>query len=245
MTHKIRYGTTSIKYELVYASRKTLGISVHPDLGVTVKAPEGTPLEEIEARVLKRAPWILKQQKDFERYLPHLPPRQYVSGETHRYLGRQYRLKVIENDTGVIESENGTTESVKRDRNFIYVSASDKTDTDRVRQLLDDWYLAHAQRVFRERLDACFPKMEHVGISYPQVTIRAMRTRWGSCSPQGRITLNVKLIMVPTSYIDYVIFHELCHLAEPYHSPEYYALLDRVLPNWRERRDQLNSFEFG
>ncbi len=244
-TQSVQYGTTEIQYELMYAPRKTLGISVHPDLGVTVKAPQGTPLEEIEARVLKRAAWILKQQKDFERYLPHLPPRQYVSGETHRYLGRQYRLKVVASDTGVIESENGTGESVKRDRNFIYVYTSDKTDTDRVRDLLDDWYLAHAQRVFRERLDACFPKMEHVGIPYPQVTIRAMRTRWGSCSPQGRITLNVKLIKVPKSYTDYVIFHELCHLAEAHHSPQYYALLDRVLPDWRERRDKLNTFEFG
>lgn len=237
-TQSVQYGTANIQYELIYAPRKTLGISVHPDLGVTVKAPDATPLEEIEARVLKRAAWILKQQQDFERYLPHLPPRQYVSGETHRYLGRQYRLKVI-------ESENGTVESVKRDRIFIYVITSDKTDTDQVRDLLDAWYLAHAQRVFRERLDACFPKMEHVGIPYPQVTIRAMRTRWGSCSSKGRITLNVKLVKVPKSYIDYVIFHELCHLVEPNHSPRYYELLDRVLPDWRERREKLNAFEFG
>jgi len=236
--HAVHYGTTEIQYELTYAKRKTLGISVQPDLRVAVKAPEGTPLAEIEARVLKRAPWILKQQRDFERYLPHLPPRQYVSGETHRYLGRQYRLKVV-------ESESGTEEPVKRDRNFITVHVPDKADTGRVQELLDDWYHAHARRVFRERLDACFPKMEHAGVPYPELVVRAMRSRWGSCSPSGRITLNVKLIQVPTSYIDYVIFHELCHLAEPYHSPRYYELLDRVLPDWRERRDGLNTFEFG
>ena len=237
-TESIQYGTIKIQYELTFAQRKTLGIGVQPDLQVVVKAPEGTPLAEIEARVLKRAPWILKQQKDFERYLPHLPPRQYVSGETHRYLGRQYRLKVV-------ESESGTQELVKRDRNFITVHVPDKADTERVRELLDDWYHAHARRVFRERLDACFPKMEHVGVPYPELAVRAMRSRWGSCSPKGRITLNVKLIKVPASYIDYVIFHELCHLAEPYHSPWYYELLDRVLPDWRERRDGLNTFEFG
>lgn len=95
------------------------------------------------------------------------------------------------------------------------------------------------------RLKACFPKMEHVGAPYPEITIRAMRSRWGSCSARGRITLNVKLIKVPKTYIDYVIFHELCHLAEPYHNARYYELLDRVLPDWRERRDRLNSFEFG
>jgi predicted metal-dependent hydrolase len=234
----VQYGTTEIQYELTYAQRKTLGISVQPDLRVTVKAPEGTPLEEIEAKVLRRAPWILKQRKDFERYLPHLPPRQYVSGETHRYLGRQYRLRVI-------EGENSTEESVKRDRNFIYVYVQDKADTEHVRNLLDEWYLDHARRVFRERLDACYPKMEHIGIAYPGMTIRAMNTRWGSCSAKGRITLNVKLIKVPKAYIDYVIFHELCHLVEPNHNSHYYELLGRVLPDWQERRDKLNTFEFG
>ena len=226
MVHSVQYGTTELQYELTYAQRKTLGISVQPDLRVVVKAPEGTPLAEIEARVLKRAPWIIKQQKDLARYLPHLPPRQYVSGETHRYLGRQYRLKVV-------ESANGTPESVKRDRSFITVQVRDRADTEQVRDLLDAWYHDHARRVFQERLEACYPKMAHVGVPYPEIAIRAMRSRWGSCSSKGRITLNVKLIKVPKSYIDYVIFHELCHLAEPNHSPRYYELLDRVLPDWR------------
>ena len=236
--HSVQYGTIRIEYELTYASRKTLAITVDPNLRVVVRAPEGSALADVEAKVLKRAAWIIKQQRELARYLPHLPPRQYVSGETHRYLGRQYRLKVV-------ESENDAGGSVKRDRNFIYVYTPDKTDTDRVRDLLDDWYLNHARRVFRERVDACYPKMAHVGIPYPELTIRAMSTRWGSCSPKGRITLNVKLIKVPTAYIDYVIFHELCHLAEPHHNSRYYELLDRVLPDWRARRDKLNSFEFG
>lgn len=234
--HSVEYGTTVIDFELIYAPRKTLGITVHPDLRVTVKAPEGIPLGDIETKVLKRAPWILKQQQDLERYLPHLPPRQYVSGEAHRYLGRQYRLKVI-------ESKNGTGKRVKRDRNYIYVYVEDKADTEQVKMLLDEWYRAHARRVFAEQLDACYPKVEHIGVPYPGIAIRAMSTRWGSCSPKGQITLNVKLIKVPKSYIDYVIFHELCHLAEPNHTPRFYEHLDRVLPDWQERRDKLNAFE--
>ncbi len=236
-THTLHYGTTSIQYELTYATRKTLGITVEPDdLKVIVKAPEGTSVQDIETKVLKRASWILKQQKELARYLPHLPPRQYVSGETHRYLGRQHRLKII---------ENGTEGSVKRDRNFIYVHVRDRTDTAHVKALLDDWYHTHARATFQERLAACYPKMEHVGVPYPEIIVRAMRTRWGSCSAEGRITLNVKLIKVPESYIDYVIFHELCHLAEPNHTSRFYELLDRVLPDWRDRQEKLNLYEFG
>ncbi len=162
----------------------------------------------------------------------------YVSGETHRYLGRQHRLKVLEN-------ENGAQESVKRDRSFIYVHVEDKADAGRVRELLDAWYHDHARRIFQERVEACYPKVEHIGVPRPAIVVRAMSTRWGSCSASGRITLNVKLIQAPKLYIDYVVFHELCHLAEPNHSPRYYELLDRVLPDWRERRERLNAFEFG
>lgn len=243
VTCSVQYGTTTIPFELIYAPRKTLGITVHPDLRVTVKAPEGSVLADVEAKVRKRATWILKQQRELERYLPHLPPRQYVSGETHRYLGRQYRLKVIEIE---IES-NGKApkEGVKRDGGYIYVHVCDKADTEHIKGLLDDWYRAHAWRIFAERLEACYPKVEHLGVAYPDLAIRVMRSRWGSCSPKGKITLNVKLIQVPKLYIDYVIFHELCHLQEPNHTPRFYELLDRVLPDWRERRERLNGFEFG
>lgn len=233
--HSVQYGTTTIHFELVYAERKTLGITVHPeDLRITIKAPEGSALSEIEAKVLKRASWILQQQRDLERYLPHLPPRQYVSGETHRYLGRQHRLKVVENGT----------EAVERSRNYLYVHVPDREDRDRVRDLLNDWYQAQAEQVFADRLAACYSKVEHMGVDYPKLAVRVMKSRWGSTSPSGKITLNVKLIQVPKTYIDYVIFHELCHLKEPNHSPQYYELLDRVLPDWRERREKLNAFEF-
>ena len=234
-TRSLRYGNTTIEYHLCYAQRKTLGISVAPDLRVTVTAPEGSALADIEARVEKRAAWILKKQREYERYLPHLPPRQYVSGETHRYLGRQYRLKVAQSEE----------EGVRLGRNYLYVDVRDEPDRQRVSLLLDAWYRARAGEVFADRLQACFPKMQHTGIFLPKLSIRAMSSRWGSTSPSGRVTLNVKLIQVPRTYIDYVIYHELCHLQEPNHGPGYYRLLDRVLPDWRERREKLNAYEFG
>jgi predicted metal-dependent hydrolase len=233
--HTLRYGDTAIPYTLTFASRKTLGIRVHPDLSVTVVAPKGTQHADIEARLRRRAAWIVRQQRQYERYLPHLPPRQYVSGETHRYLGRQYRLKVVEGEAGEVELG----------RLYLSITVRDKNDRDRVRDLLDAWYRERAAEVFEERLAACFPKVAHLGVSYPKLSIRAMSTRWGSTSRSGRITLNVKLIQVPTAYIDYVLFHELCHLQESHHGSAYYRLLDRVLPDWRERREALNGYEFG
>ncbi|WP_107669199.1 M48 family metallopeptidase [Cyanothece sp. BG0011] len=90
----ITYGSQNISYQVSFSQRKTLDISVHPDQKITVKAPTGTPLEAIAKRVKHRAHWIIKQQQYFSQFTPRTPSRRYVGGETHLYLGRQYRLKI-------------------------------------------------------------------------------------------------------------------------------------------------------
>jgi predicted metal-dependent hydrolase len=231
--HQLHYGETTIEYHLTFVDRKTLGISVLPDLTVEVKAPLDSEFDIVEARVRQRANWILRQQRELARYLPHVPPRQYVSGETHRYLGRQYRLKVVEADR----------EWVKLNRGYLQVTTADKTNRDRVHTLLDGWYHKQAGRVFHERLAAVFPRVERLGIPYPELIIRRLQARWGSCSPDGIITLNLILIQTPKPCIDYVLLHELCHLKENNHSAAFYKLLGHVLPDWERRREQLNAVE--
>lgn len=232
---QVQFGTQTIEYELQFMPRKTLAITVRPDLSVIVIAPENTSQADIEERVKKRAPWILRTQRQYELYSPDLPPRLYVSGETHRYLGRQYRLKVDE----------GQEEGVRLGRGYIFVTARNKTETPRVKRLLTEWYRTQAAQVFEDRLATCYPRVQRLDISYPQIVIRAMKTRWGSCTPAGKILLNIKLIQVPEEFIDYVILHELCHLKEHSHSPRFYELLSRVLPDWRTKWQKLNEFEFG
>jgi predicted metal-dependent hydrolase len=234
-TYQVQYGSKTIQYQISYAPRKTLAINVHPDLHVTVQAPEGTELDQIEQKIKKRAPWILRQQRQFETYLPHLPPRQYVSGETHRYLGRQYRLKITESSVA----------SVKLSRGYFHINLPGKSDPKQVEALLDNWYRHQAQRVFKERLEACLGKLQFLKLDPPEFEIRPMQARWGSCTPEGKIILNLKLIQVPKLYLDYVITHELCHLKEHNHSQRFYELLDRVMPDWRERRQKLNEVEVG
>jgi predicted metal-dependent hydrolase len=231
--HQVQYGETTIEFLLSYAPRQTLNISVHPDLKVTVTAPENAPFEAIEAKVLQRARWILRQQRELELYLPHIPPRQYVSGETHRYLGRQYRLKVVED----------SHEDVKLARGYLYVFTPDKANTERVRAQVENWYRRQATRVFQERLEALLPRFERLGISMPKWTIKNLKTRWGSCTEAGTITLNLRLIQVPKRAMDYVLVHELCHLVEHSHSQRFYLLLDRMMPDWRVRRQHLNQYD--
>ena len=186
--------------------------------------------------MLKRAGWILRQQRQFKEYPTATAlPRRYVSGEAYRYLGRQYRLKVVEN----------AVERVILSRGYLTVGVHHPADKHQIAQLIENWYRRHANHVFNDRLSVCYPRVELLGIPFPDLAVRAMKSRWGSCSAAGRITLNVKLIQVPRNLIDYVILHELCHLKEHNHRPTFYNLLDRVLPDWRERRQRLNKIEIG
>ena len=228
----IEYGDQTIPFTLIRSNRRTLAIHVHPDLSVRVLAPQRAKQAHILQMVHKRAAWIVKKQHQFETYLPPVPPRGYINGETHRYLGRQYRLKIDTDYPAQVRLKGGR----------LWVSKGGNSSTITVQALVDDWFYNRAKLVLSERLEECLLAFEKYKINRPDLNIRSMKTRWGSCSPKGRITLNTKLAHVPKRYIDYVVIHELCHLKVPNHGEGFYNLLTSVMPDWRERREKLNWY---
>jgi len=226
--HAVMFGSGRIEFGLRRSKRRTLAITVRPDASVVVTAPQGVGLEAIEAKVRKRAVWIRRQREYFSRFLPKVPPRRYVSGETHRYLGRQYRLMVVE----------GPEESTKLRGKFIWVQTARKGESGRVRRLVEAWYLLHARLRFARSLAECLPRF-HGGVGTPQLRLRRMPKRWGSWTQRGVIYLNPELVLAPASCIDYVVTHELCHLVHAPHGRRFYELLRRVIPDWEERKDRL------
>lgn len=238
----LQYGGATILYELVFSQRATLAIHVHPDLRVIVEAPAGSDLSEIEKHLHKRAAWILRQQRNFRRYSVNFPPRLYLSGETYRYLGQQYRLKVLQLEGA---PSTGGKEAVALDREYLNVTTRRKADPTHTRDLLNAWYHRQALALFAERVAAWYPHFERLGAPLPEVTARQMISRWGSCTAGGKVTLNTKLVMVHRHLIDYVVVHELCHLQEHNHGLAFQRLLTRILPDWKERKQKLDSFDFG
>jgi len=224
------WGMLEIPYQYRFSPRKTLAISVHPDLAVKINAPFGTSRETIRHFVRRRGGWIRRRWREFEQYLPQQPARRYISGESHRYLGRQYRLKV----------RQGDTDSVKCLRGCLWVITRTEALPERVKILLDGWYRSHAGVIFHERLQVCHEKTKRLGIASPALRIRLMSSRWGSYSEKGCITLNLKLIQAPKDCIDYVIIHELCHAKVKNHSQSFWRLLRRLMPDFEERRKKLN-----
>ena len=230
MTGVLTWGTDTIRYEVRYlASRQTLAIEVHPDSRVLVRAPVDCPKALIAERVQKRAAWISRQLAEFERYRPRTPARQYINGESHLYLGRQYRLKLA----------SGEASSVRLARGELLVVLRGDPEPDRVKALLRRWYLDRARVVFTTVLDASLRHFK--GIEQPHLIVRAMQSRWGSLSRAGSMTLNVNLVRAPRPCIEYVVTHELCHTRHRDHDAPFFKLLGQVMPDWEQRKQRLEA----
>lgn len=230
MTGTLTWGTDTIRYEVRFlASRQTLAIEVHPDSRVLVRAPVDCPEALIAERVQKRAAWISRQLAEFERYRPRTPARQYINGESHLYLGRQYRLKLAEGDAA----------SVKLTRGQLLVTLPGEPEPERVKALLHRWYLDRARAVFTEVLDASL--LHFKGVTSPRLIVRAMQSRWGSLSRAGSMTLNVNLVRAPHPCIEYVVTHELCHTRHRDHDARFFELLGKVMPDWEQRKQRLEA----
>ncbi len=231
MKSSIEYDKGEIPFEILYADRKTMEIAVHPDGRITVTAPIGTKRKPIHARVTKRARWIKKKLEYFCQFEPRTPPRRYVGGETHLFLGRQYRLKLVRSPANEVRLRGA----------YFYVLAPDSHDTAKIKLLLDEWYAHHAKLLFQKRLTACYQSAMRLNVPFPEIRVRKLTKRWGSCSRSGKVVLNTALIKAPLFCIDYVIMHELCHLKIPHHNEKYYRLLGKHMPNWKKRKERLES----
>jgi len=229
---RVEWGSSVLEFSYRYTSRKTLAISVHPDFSITVVAPLGMPLHDIQARVAKRGHWIESSRNEFQLVFDKQPARAFVSGETHRYLGRQYRLRIRQDKFESVDCQDG----------YINIICTNPNSPSQVEALLDAWYLVEATRIFPQRFAIC---QKLFTVSSPvSMDIRKLKTRWGSCSPAGRITLNQALIKTPVECIDYVIVHELCHLQEQNHGDRFWQLLGRLMPDYSKRKQRLSQVEY-
>ncbi|MCA6381216.1 MAG: M48 family metallopeptidase [Cytophagales bacterium] len=228
MTGSIQFGSKTIDFRLEYSGRRSLGITVTPEMEVLVRAPTDTSIEKIKEKIRKKAPWIIKQQSFFLSFQPKTPQRKYVSGETHLYLGRQYRLQI----------KIGKEESVRLKGKFIVVTVAEKS---RTKDLLSSWYLEHARLKFHSVAAPLIDKFKKHKVEPSSIVLREMPTRWGSCTPKGKIILNPELIKAPKGCIEYVIIHELCHLVHHDHTQRFLDLQTKQMNDWEKWKMKLEK----
>ena len=233
MTNKVRgryieVGGTPV--EVIRKDIKNLHVGVYPPGGrVRVAAPLHLDDDALRMAVTSRLGWIRRKQAEFERQ-DRQSKRDLVTGESHYFEGRRYRLDVIED-----EGRPGVR-LINNTRMELRVRPS--ADRDAREAVLDQWY----RRQFRDRLPALLEKWEpKVGVRVAEVRIRRMKTRWGTCNRDAyRIWLNLELVKKPTSCLEYIVVHEMVHLIEGSHNERFRSLTDRLMPQWRTYRDQLN-----
>lgn len=228
ITRSVVYGKQKIEFTLLYASRKTLGIKVYPEGNVIVSAPEKSDDVEISKKVYSKARWILRQQKQFALYQPKTTPRAYKAGETHLFLGRQYKLRL----------SKGAQQEVKLMRGQFLVTTKDNSP-EKVAEALKSWYRHHAEIIFLNILESSFSRFSKYKITFPELQIKQMEKRWGSCTSSGKIILNLELIKAPRASIEYVVIHELCHLVHHDHTQKFLDLQTKEMPDWEKWKMKL------
>ncbi len=205
---------------------KNINIKIKPTCEVILTAPLKTTDKHIEYVLKKRADWINRKVVFYKENQPP-PQTEYLSGENFKYLGRNYRLKVIESDE----------EMVKLQRGYLNLFVKDKKNFNRKNNLIKEWYKGKAKIHFQKALDKYQPIVKK---EIKSVKIREMKTRWGSCNPiKSYINLNSELIKKSTQSIEYVVFHELTHLIHADHSKRFYNYMSVYMPDWKKRKERL------
>ena len=226
--HRIDIGGISV--EVVRKDIKNLHVGVYPPGGrVRVAAPLRLDDEAVRLAVISRIGWIRRKRLEFEQQ-DRQSQREFVTGESHYFSGRRYRLKVIAHDgrPGVEVLNNATLE--------LRIRPGDNRD---VREaILHRWY----RRQLRDQLPPLLAKWEgKIGVKVAEVRIKKMKTRWGSCNVEDRrIWINLELAKKPTMCLAYILVHEMVHLIEPSHNDRFRDLMDAFMPQWRLHRDALN-----
>ena len=225
----IPYGNSRIDFSLKRNDRKTLGIKVYPDGSTVVTAPIETPYEKVTEKVKSKAQWIDKQRDFFMFFEPRTKEKIYESGESHLYLGKNYRLKITESNNNSVKLKGG----------YILIEIKDKHNKKLIEKELKKWYkskaIIHFQNIFDNRLGLA----KDLSDKETSLKYEWFNNRWGSCFKNGTISLNLELIKSPKECVDYVIVHEMCHLVHHNHSKKFYTVLDKKLPNWRDSKEKL------
>jgi len=222
------YGKYSYEYFLIKQVRKTVSLNVYPNFKIVLKCPNDYTSEKIDKFLKKKWPWLERQIKYFKKYQKISTIKEYVSGESFLYLGRQYKLIVKRGKEDKVSLNHGQ---------LLLLTTRKVADKKYNKKLLQEWYQTRINKIFYEQYQVVLKKFRYN--FEPQLITREMNKRWGSFLNHKKIILNPKLIQAPKECIDYVITHELCHMKHKKHDTKFYQALRTRIPNWKEVKEKL------
>ncbi len=221
-----------IKYILTYKKIKNIYIRVRRDCTVAVSAPLRVPAEKTDEFVISRCEFIFKAIKSIASAAQCRTTVTFTDGSVFFFLGEGLRLKINAGSTDHAEAGNGS----------LTVHTADSSP-EHIQKIIEDWYRNECKKIFLKAVSEIHKSFIPYNVPLPEITIREMTSRWGSCNPyKNKMTLNSVLIKSPMSCIEYVIVHEFCHYIHQNHSKDFYSFMQKILPDWKERKNMLEEF---
>ncbi len=213
-----------IDYELVRSNRKSIGITIERDSKVLVNAPENLSDEEIEKYIYKKRLWIWEKLAIKKSISEAIVQKKFISGESFSYLGRRYRLQIVD-----------TNEELKLKQGYFILGESRQS---RAKEIFKAWYLKHLKIKIAQRLEYI---CKASSVKKPEFRIMELGFRWGSCTKEGVLNFNWKIAMAPLSVIDYILVHEIVHLKEHTHNEKFWKEVSKIMPNYLEKKEWLKE----
>ena len=229
---QIELGNINMEVEL--KDIKNIHLSIYPPHGtVRISAPERMDLDTIRVFAISKLQWIKKQQETFKKQ-EREAPREYITRESHYFLGKRYLLKVIEHDS---------PPKIIRKHSQLELYIRPNTSTEKRKEIVDEWYRAELKKIIPAIIEEWESK---IGVQSSSFGIKKMRTKWGTCNVDAkRIWLNLELARKPVECLEYIIVHELVHLLERSHNERFVKFMDEFMPKWRFYREELNRLPFS
>lgn len=220
------YGNFKLDYVLIYSKRKSMSITVHPNMKVVVRVPDVASNYEIDKFLKAKYTWLNNKLEFYKEFKSNSLEKKYVSGSDVLLLGKQYKILV----------QNSDVESIYKDGNSLILKTKyDINDSSYNLKLLNKFYEKEAEKIFKRRFKACLKQFDNEELKGISFKIRKMNKRWGSYQPsKHNILLNTELIKADRVCIDYIIIHELCHVFHQKHNRAFYDLLSKKSPNYKE-----------
>lgn len=229
------YNGQIIEYRLNRRAKRNVNFRIKENGEIYISAPRYVSKQELEKMISKRADWLIEAQNKVISKTHNKIEKTIKNGSTTFFNGKQYQIKIIPSiSNDVYFHENIITIKIKSKYlgNDEYINKFFKT-----------WLKEYEYYLCDKLIDKYIELFKKYNLKKPDLTIREMTSRWGSCIPaKNKITINQKLIHTPFTCLEYVVLHEVSHLIEPNHSPKFYALIENIMPDWKTRRQLLNSF---
>ena len=239
------YEGRELAVDIIYRKRKNISLKVSPKENIQIIAPDKVSKDLLKKVLKDNSNWILSKLNKFKTFDDNFFKRDYVDDEIYYYRGKQYRLKILK-DMNLQNKNNKSYNYIEIKGNNLEIRTNN-WEKDYIKDSLKKWYKLRSEEIIMDRIDFLRKESEDFRSIEPSlVKVKEQKKIWGSCNTSKTIYINSKISMLPLDAIDYIIAHEFCHIIYMNHSKDFYALVQKIIPNYKEIVSWLkeNNYKF-